>query len=73
MTPKDGVYIVRQVCGRDVIRTDYDASEWDYRWLKYDGVSFLRMEHTRDPDATDSMDFVEYSLPVSLEFQYTDD
>jgi len=67
-----GMYIVTQHGTEGSLRRDFDAEEWSYDWFTRNGVGFLRMEHDGDPGATDSCDFIEFSMPVSIEFQSED-
>jgi hypothetical protein len=67
---RKGLLKVKQLHEKGVIRRDFDAEEWEYAWLKRGDAVVLRLEHSGDPDATDSFDFVEFSPPVSIEFEH---
>lgn len=67
---KKGALKVTQIRDKEILRRDFDAEEWSYHWVKYGDVEILRLEHDEDPEATDSFDFIEYSCPVSIEFEY---
>ena len=67
---KAGTIKVQQAQGKHLIRRDFDAQEWGYEWHKQNGVDFVRLLHDADPSATDTYDFVDYSCPVSVEFEY---
>ncbi len=70
MPRKPGRLQVDQPAGKEIIRRDFDAEEWGYEWVKRNGVEVLRLLHDRDPEATDSFDFVEFSTPVSVSFVF---
>lgn len=67
---RQGILKVRQQQGNGFTQRDFDAMEWGYQWHKRGDVDILRLEHDRDPEATDSCDFVEFSAPVNIEFEY---
>ena len=69
---KKGKLKVLQIRHEQFLRRDFDAEEWGYRWVKYGDIEVLRLEHDYDQEATDSFDFIEYSLPVSIEYEYDD-
>ncbi len=66
-----GLYKVTQMHGKEIVRRDFDAEEWRYEWIsRADKIVILRLLHDHDPDATDTFDFVEFSTPVSIEFEW---
>ena len=67
---KPGTIIVTQMHGKEVLRRDFDAEEWGYTWVKLGEVEVLRLEHDADPAATAFFDYVEFSTPVVVEFEY---
>ena len=70
---KPGTLKVYQMFGKEMVLTSYDSEEWSYEWIRYQGVTpiILKLSHTNDPDnITDSFDFVDFPVPVRLEFEY---
>lgn len=69
---RPGILKVSQMQGEHEIRRDFDAEEWSHVWVKRGGVDVLQLLHDGDPEATDSFDFVEFSAPVTIAFEYED-
>ena len=72
LTKRPGLYKVTQIVGKHAHRRDFDAEEWSYAWLMIGGVAVLRLSHDNDPEATDAFDFVDFSAPVNIEYEYMD-
>lgn len=70
ITRKAGILKVYQLSNKVEFRRDFDASEWHHEWLKRNGVDVLRLLHDADPEATTTFDYVEFSAPVRIEFEY---
>ncbi len=49
-------------------RIDYDSEIWTYRWFKRGDIQVLRMEEIEPEENCDTISFVEYSMPVMIEF-----
>jgi hypothetical protein len=70
-----GFYKVTQlVAGNDRYKigermTAFDANEWSYQWLTFGKTTVLRMSHDNDPEATDSVEYVDFSMPVEVKFE----
>lgn len=47
-------------------RRDFDAEEWYYFWRNCEGLQLLRLEEIEGDRV--SVGFVEFSIPVSIEF-----
>lgn len=67
-----GRFQVEQLTEKGTVRFDFDADEWSFEWTTRNGVEILRLLHDRDPEATTSFDFVEFSKPVSVAFVFED-
>ena len=71
---RTGILKVTQIHSKEIYRRDFDAQEWSYEWVTINnGIIILRLLHDRDPDATTSYDFMEFSAPVNIEFEYLDE
>lgn len=67
---KPGIIRVRQIHEKTIEIRDFDAEEWSHQWVKRGDVDVLRLLHDRDPETSDSYDFVEFSTPVNISFEY---
>lgn len=67
---RHGRLIVTQMHGKEILRQEFDSMEWGFEWYKRNDMQILRLGHDGDPEATHSFDFVEFSCPVSIEFEY---
>ena len=63
-----GFYRVTTFSRKKPVARDFDAEEWSHEWLKRNEVAVLRLLHDSEPGAKDSFDFVEFSVPISIEF-----
>ena len=63
-----GLLRVTQLSGNQTIVRDFDNEEWSYQWYPIGDQTMLRLNHDRDPDATISFDYVDFSAPVNVEF-----
>lgn len=65
---KKGRYeVTQESINNDLHRRDFDAEQWLYFWKSQGHIFLLRLEEIAT-DETDTIAFVEYTMPVQIEF-----